>query len=88
MLTSRPQRKLQKKLQNLYFLFSECFMPKDYAKDQGRYGHLPLNQSQERTNIPRTKVGDLNVTFEGKNVIMQARIQSSRVTGLTYWCLF
>ena len=55
-----------------------------------------MNQSQERTckdfvsfifkdfylsDAPRTRIEELNVDLDGKSIILQARLQSSRMTG-------
>ncbi|KAJ3397458.1 aspartate--tRNA ligase dps1 [Lobulomyces angularis] len=51
----------------------------DCSKD--RYGVLPLNQSQERTFVPRAQISELNSSMENQVILMRARIQTSRLTG-------
>lgn len=51
----------------------------DFAKDS--YGQLPLNQSGEKTDKKWTKVSQLNDSFVGKEVLLRARLQTSRGTG-------
>ncbi|THH11584.1 hypothetical protein EW145_g538 [Phellinidium pouzarii] len=50
----------------------------DFAKQY--YGKLPLHQSQERPNRPRNDVALLSEKV-GENVLIRARIQTSRATG-------
>ncbi|KAL5519319.1 DPS1_1 [Sanghuangporus vaninii] len=50
----------------------------DFAKQF--YGKLPLNQSQERPNRPRDTIASLPDKL-GQNVLLRARIQTSRATG-------
>ncbi|CAG8557355.1 10087_t:CDS:10, partial [Dentiscutata erythropus] len=45
------------------------------------YGKLPLNQSQERTGVQRTRIADINASRAGETVSIRARVHTSRVTG-------
>ncbi|KAI9139082.1 hypothetical protein BKA69DRAFT_1040340 [Paraphysoderma sedebokerense] len=45
------------------------------------YGKLPLNQSVTRTGQIRTQIHEISGAKEGKEVIVRARIQTSRPTG-------
>ncbi|KAF0461546.1 Aspartyl-tRNA synthetase [Gigaspora margarita] len=45
------------------------------------YGKLPLNQSQERTGVQRTRIADINASRAGETVTIRARVHTSRVTG-------
>ncbi|KAI9008277.1 hypothetical protein BC832DRAFT_553613 [Gaertneriomyces semiglobifer] len=47
----------------------------------GRYGKLPLNQSQERTGRERRKIEDLTQNDVDQTVLLSARVQTSRPTG-------
>ncbi|KAJ3183600.1 aspartate--tRNA ligase dps1 [Gaertneriomyces sp. JEL0708] len=47
----------------------------------GRYGKLPLNQSQERTGRQRRKIEDLTQSDVDQTVLLSARVQTSRPTG-------
>ncbi|RIA98115.1 hypothetical protein C1645_686084 [Glomus cerebriforme] len=42
------------------------------------YGKLPLNQSQERTGVRRTRVNDINASRAGETVSIRARVYTSR----------
>ncbi|KAF9481378.1 aspartate-tRNA ligase [Pholiota conissans] len=50
----------------------------DFAQDN--YGPLPLNQSQSRPRIPRADISHLSNRV-GENVLIRARIQTSRAQG-------
>jgi aspartyl/asparaginyl-tRNA synthetase len=50
----------------------------DFAKDN--YGPLPLNQSQSRPRIPRAEITALSKRV-GENVLVRARVQTSRAQG-------
>lgn len=73
--------KLQKKQQQLQQAQAAqaAIDQDDYAKDN--YGVLPLNQSQSRPRIQRTRIADLNLKLEGQRVTMRARLQTTRSTG-------
>lgn len=43
------------------------------------YGKLPLNQSQDRPNVKRTKIAALNLSKLDSTVVITARIQTSRM---------
>ncbi|CAG8489169.1 11578_t:CDS:10 [Scutellospora calospora] len=45
------------------------------------YGKLPLNKSQERTGVQRTRIIDINASRAGETVSIRARVHTSRVTG-------
>ena len=47
----------------------------------GKYGKLPLNQSQKRENRPRTDITSLGLNKVGETILMRARVQASRPTG-------
>ncbi|KAJ3281996.1 aspartate--tRNA ligase dps1 [Borealophlyctis nickersoniae] len=47
----------------------------------GRYGNLPMNQSQDRPNETRTKIADLSEADVDRTILMSARVQTSRPTG-------
>ncbi|KAF3918756.1 hypothetical protein ABW21_db0201976 [Orbilia brochopaga] len=45
------------------------------------YGTLPLNQSTERTGVPRIAIGKLNPEDDGKEVLFRARVHNARAQG-------
>ncbi|KAI8833791.1 hypothetical protein BJ741DRAFT_611027 [Chytriomyces cf. hyalinus JEL632] len=47
----------------------------------GKYGELPLNQSQERTGRVRTRIESLGVEMVDQTVLMSARVQKTNATG-------
>ncbi|KAJ3244054.1 aspartate--tRNA ligase dps1 [Chytriomyces hyalinus] len=47
----------------------------------GKYGELPLNQSQERTGRVRTRIESLGVEMVDQTVLMSARVQKTTATG-------
>ncbi|KAL0951109.1 hypothetical protein HGRIS_007846 [Hohenbuehelia grisea] len=51
----------------------------DYATEF--YGKQPLNQSQTRTNRPRTQIASLSAANDGEQVLVRARIHTSRAQG-------
>ncbi|GAB5587918.1 aspartate--tRNA ligase dps1 [Umbelopsis nana] len=44
----------------------------------GKYGKLPMNQSQERTGRPREDITKINASRHGETVLIRARVQTSR----------
>ena len=53
--------------------------PQDFAA--GKYGKLPLHQSQSRTGRKRTDISTLSAQNHGEQVFIRARIQTSRLQG-------
>lgn len=53
----------------------------DFAKEN--YGKLPLNQSSTKTGIKRTQIGDLSAANDGEEVVLRARVHTSRKQGAT-----
>ncbi|KIP12007.1 hypothetical protein PHLGIDRAFT_27619 [Phlebiopsis gigantea 11061_1 CR5-6] len=51
----------------------------DYAAEF--YGKEPLNQSQSRPRRQRTQIASLNPNMDGENVLIRARVQTSRAQG-------
>ncbi|KAJ3113308.1 aspartate--tRNA ligase dps1 [Phlyctochytrium bullatum] len=51
----------------------------DYSKE--KYGVLPMNQSQDRPKVARTKILDLSTTLKDQIVTVTARVQKSNSTG-------
>ncbi|KAI9494907.1 hypothetical protein BDB00DRAFT_816276 [Zychaea mexicana] len=51
----------------------------DYSTD--RYGKLPMNQSQTRTGTKYEDIKTVNGSREGENVVIRARVHTSRATG-------
>ncbi|KAJ3105933.1 aspartate--tRNA ligase dps1 [Phlyctochytrium planicorne] len=47
----------------------------------GKYGDLPLNRSEERTGQKRTKISELGKHLSGQDVLVNARVQKTNVTG-------
>lgn len=47
----------------------------------GRYGKLPMHQSQSRQNRERTDISTLTAQNDGTRVLVRARIQTSRLQG-------
>ncbi|KAI6153541.1 hypothetical protein BKA82DRAFT_342755 [Pisolithus tinctorius] len=47
----------------------------------GRYGKLPMHQSQSCQNRERTDISTLTAQDDGKQVLLRARIQTSRLQG-------
>ncbi|KAI9029371.1 hypothetical protein DFJ74DRAFT_482707 [Hyaloraphidium curvatum] len=47
----------------------------------GKYGKMPLNQSQERTGKQRTRLGDLGMEKVGQTVLLRARLHNVRAVG-------
>lgn len=45
------------------------------------YGKLPLNQSQTRTNQTRIQISTLSADRDGEQVLLRARVQTSRAQG-------
>ncbi len=45
------------------------------------FGVRPLIRSEERRNRTFTRVGDINASADGKEVLVRARIYTSRGTG-------
>ena len=45
------------------------------------YGKLPLNQSQTRTNRPRTQIVDFTPALDGQTILFRARVNTSRAQG-------
>jgi aspartyl-tRNA synthetase len=54
-------------------------MEHDYAQEN--YGDLPLIQSQSRPNEKRTEIYSLSAEMDGQDVIMRARIHTTRAQG-------
>ncbi|KAJ2956329.1 hypothetical protein NQZ79_g7790 [Umbelopsis isabellina] len=48
----------------------------DYST--GKYGKLPMNQSQERTGRAREDITKINASRAGETVLIRARVQTSR----------
>ncbi|KAJ3012449.1 UNVERIFIED_CONTAM: aspartate--tRNA ligase dps1 [Siphonaria sp. JEL0065] len=51
----------------------------DYSA--GKYGELPLNQSQERTGRERIRIENISADLVDQTVLLSARIQKTNVTG-------
>ncbi|KAI8374900.1 hypothetical protein BD560DRAFT_350286 [Blakeslea trispora] len=51
----------------------------DFSSD--RYGKLPMNQSQNRTDTKYEDINTINASREGETVTMRVRVQTSRATG-------
>eukprot|EP00158_Paraphelidium_tribonemae_P002558 Partr_v1_DN25468_c0_g1_i1_m53747 putative Aspartyl-tRNA synthetase len=49
-----------------------------YSKD--KYGQLPINQSSDRPNLPRTRIDDLEKCV-GQRVLVKARVHNTRAKG-------
>ncbi|KAH7883642.1 aspartyl-tRNA synthetase [Phlebopus sp. FC_14] len=47
----------------------------------GKYGKLPVHQSQSRPNRTRTDISTLTASSDGQKVLIRARIQTSRLQG-------
>ncbi|KAI9347772.1 hypothetical protein DFJ73DRAFT_836269 [Zopfochytrium polystomum] len=77
------QEKEAKKLETQQRLAAEKAAREANAVDYsaGKYGALPLNQSQERTGRKRTRIEDLNESLADQVVLVQARIHKQNVTG-------
>jgi hypothetical protein len=64
----------------LYRSYDLCLqLRKDDAVDF--YGKLPLNQSQTRTNRPRSQIADFAPALDGQKVLFRARVNTSRAQG-------
>ncbi|KAK9704638.1 aspartate--tRNA ligase dps1 [Basidiobolus ranarum] len=48
---------------------------------KGKYGKLPLNQSQERTYQRRERIEDITAERAGETIHFRARVQTARATG-------
>ncbi|KAI7853732.1 hypothetical protein BDC45DRAFT_509974 [Circinella umbellata] len=46
-----------------------------------RYGKLPMNQSQARTDTVYEKIDNINGSRQGEDVVISARVHTSRATG-------
>ncbi|KAJ3327023.1 aspartate--tRNA ligase dps1 [Blyttiomyces sp. JEL0837] len=57
----------------------EAAAANDYST--GKYGKLPLNQSQERTGRVRTKINDLTLEMVDSVVLLSARVQKTNLAG-------
>ncbi|KNE67770.1 aspartate-tRNA ligase [Allomyces macrogynus ATCC 38327] len=51
----------------------------DYSTD--RYGKLPVNMSQQRTNEKREAIADINAARAGETIKLRARVQTCRLQG-------
>jgi lysyl-tRNA synthetase class II len=51
----------------------------DYSSD--RYGHLPVNQSQQRTGHVRVRIADFTPSMDGQTVLLRARVHTTRAKG-------